>query len=69
MKQFELRFLDGSDVVVWMRAYSGNDKGAALGEAKKLSATHTIEVWEGDHKVVRVKRTNVMPIRDEQPQD
>ena len=59
MKQFELRFYDKLDVVILMRAYIGNDDLAALAEAERLSATHTIEVWEGDRKVARVKKGNI----------
>ena len=56
MKRFELRFYDRLDVFVLMRAYAGADDLAALAEARRLSATHTIEVWEGDRKVALVKK-------------
>lgn len=59
MRQFELRFLDKLDVPILMRAYIGGDDLAALAEAKRLSATHTIEVWHGDRKVARVRKGNV----------
>ena len=59
MKHFELRFLDKLDVIVLMRAYMGADDLAALAEAERLSATHTIEVWDGIRKVARVKKGNV----------
>jgi hypothetical protein len=59
MKHFELRFLDRLDVVVLMRAFIGSDDLAALSEAESLSATHTIEVWDGTRKVARVKKGNL----------
>lgn len=59
MKYFELRFLDRLDVAVLKRAYMGADDLAALAEAERLSATHTIEVWDGIRKVARVKKGNV----------
>ena len=58
MHHFEFRFHDKLDVAILRRAYIGNDDLAALAEAKKLSATHTIEVWEGARKVARVKKGN-----------
>lgn len=61
MKQFELRFLDRLDVVILMRAYAGADDLAALAEAERQSATHTIEVWDGARRVARVKKGNVPP--------
>lgn len=59
MKHFELRFLDRLDVVIVMRPYIGADDLAALAEAQRVSATHTIEVWDGIRKVARVKKGNV----------
>ena len=59
MKYFELRFLDRLNVVVLTRAYRARDDLAALSEAENLSATHTIEVWDGGRKVARVKKGNV----------
>ncbi|HEY2009501.1 MAG TPA: hypothetical protein VGH23_10960 [Rhizomicrobium sp.] len=59
MKHFELRFLDRLDVVIVMRSYIGADDLAALAEAQRVSATHTIEVWDGIRKVARVKKGNV----------
>ncbi|HVW72492.1 MAG TPA: hypothetical protein VHC39_02545 [Rhizomicrobium sp.] len=58
MKQFELRFLDLSEAVIRMRSYAGHDDLAALREAEKQSATHVVEVWEGNRKVARVKKDN-----------
>lgn len=58
MKHFELCFLDRLDVVILSRGYIGPDDLAALSEAERLSATHTIEVWDGARKVARVKRGN-----------
>jgi hypothetical protein len=59
MKHFELRFLDRLDVIIVTRSYIGPDDLAALAEAERVSATHTIEVWEGIRKVARVKKGNV----------
>jgi hypothetical protein len=56
MKQFELRFLDKLNVLILIRAYIGHDDLSALTEARRLSATHTIEVWDGRRKVARVKK-------------
>jgi|KBSSwiStaDraftv2_1062776.scaffolds.fasta_scaffold6637187_1 hypothetical protein len=58
MPNFELRFHDKLNVVVLLRGYSAGDDLAALAEAERLSATHTIEVWEGIRKVARVKKGN-----------
>jgi hypothetical protein len=58
VKSFELRFLDKRDTVIVMRAYSGSDDLAALAQAQLLSASHTIEVWQGRRKVARVKKGN-----------
>jgi hypothetical protein len=40
------------------RAYIGADDLTALAEAQRLSASHTIEVWDGIRKVARVKKGN-----------
>ena len=66
MKQFELRFLDGLDRVVLMRAYTGFDDRAALNEAQRLSKTHTIEVWQGRRRVTRLERENVSVFSNDQ---
>jgi len=58
MKHFELHFLDRLNVVILIRTYRGRDDLAALAEAQRVSATHTIEVWEGLRKVARVKKGN-----------
>jgi hypothetical protein len=58
MKQFELRFLDTSDLPVMIRAYVGQDDLDALDEAERLCLYHDIEVWEGTRKVARVKKGN-----------
>ena len=56
MKQFEIRFLDNLEVPVITRAFAAHDDLAALNEAERLCRTHTIEVWQGDHRVARVKK-------------
>ena len=64
MRQYQLRFFDKLDFIVLSRAYSARDDLAALGEAERLSLTHTIEIWDGDRKVARVKKGNA-PILSE----
>lgn len=61
MKQFQFRFIDKLDFVVHIRARSLMDDFAAFTEAKQLCATHTIEVWDGDRLVTRVKKGNLPP--------
>jgi hypothetical protein len=61
MKHFQICFLDRLDVPILMRAFLGADDLSALAEAQRLSATHTIEVWEGHRKVARVKKGNSAP--------
>jgi hypothetical protein len=56
MKQYQLRFLDRLNVAVLTRVYAGPDDLGALAEAERLSSTHTIEVWDGPRRVVRVKK-------------
>jgi len=56
MKQYELRFLDKLEFPVVVRAYAADDDLKALLEAKRQSATHMIEVWEGSRRVARVKK-------------
>jgi hypothetical protein len=56
MHIFELRFHDKLNVAILKRTYIGPDDFAALNEAKKLSATHAIEVWDGHRRVARVKK-------------
>jgi hypothetical protein len=59
MKMFQLRFLDRLDFVILTRAQAAMDDLDALAEAERLSVTHTIEVWDGDRRVARVKKGNV----------
>jgi hypothetical protein len=56
MKLFQLHYLDRSNVVVLNRAHAAKDDQGARIEAERQSFRHTIEVWEGDRKVARVKR-------------
>lgn len=58
MKQFEIRFLDRFDVPVFSRAFAALDDLEALDEAERLCKTHTVEVWQGNHRVARVKKGN-----------
>ena len=59
MKQFQLRYLDKLDFVVLVRKQTAADDLDALAEAERRSVTHTIEVWDGDRKVARVKKGNL----------
>jgi hypothetical protein len=59
MVQYELRFLDLKDKAVIVRAYWASDDLRALSEAERQSVTHTIEVWEGNRRVARVKKGNI----------
>jgi hypothetical protein len=61
MKLFHLHYLDRTNIVVLNRAYSARDELDALAEAQRRFSKHTIEVWEGDRKVARVKRGNLAP--------
>jgi hypothetical protein len=65
VKQFELRFLDRLEVPVVVRAYMARDDLAALNEAQRLCATHTIEVWDGDRRVARVKKGNAALVTED----
>ena len=56
MHIFELRFHDRLNVAIFKRTYIGPDDFAALKEAKRQSATHAIELWDGDRRVARIKR-------------
>jgi hypothetical protein len=58
VKKFVFNFLDVSDEIMSARAYLGTDDLAALAEAERISGTHTIEIWEGNRKVARVKKGN-----------
>lgn len=59
MKLFQLHYLDGSDVMVLKRAHAARNDLDALAEAERQSLNHTIEVWDGERKVARVKRSRL----------
>ena len=61
MKLFQLHYLNRSNVVVLNRAHAAKNDLDALAEAERRSFNHTIEVWEGDRKVARIKKGN-MPL-------
>ena len=50
-------------VIEWM----GLGDLAALDQARKLSITHAVEVWQGDRRVARVNRAYA-PLRAEDRQ-
>ena len=62
MKLFELRYLNESDSLVLSRSHAAQSDFDALIEAERGSITHTVEVWEGDRKVARVKK-GCVPLR------
>ena len=59
MHIFELRFHDRLNVPIFKRTFLGRDDLTALAEAERLSATHTIEIWDGVRRVARVKKGNL----------
>jgi len=59
MKLFQLHYLNSSDAVVLNRALAAPHDLDAISEAERRSFTHTIEVWDGDRKVARVKKSRV----------
>jgi hypothetical protein len=61
MKLFQLHYLSRTNAVVLNHAHPARDDPDALAEAQRRSSTHTIEVWEGDRKVARIKRGNLPP--------
>jgi hypothetical protein len=65
MGQYELRFLDAADAVLFARAHLAADDLAALQAATLQSGNHTVEVWGNSRRVARVKKGNA-PI---DPQD
>jgi hypothetical protein len=56
MQHYSIHFFDKMNVRFLVRNWSGSDDLAALAEAQSLSATHTIEVWQGERRVAHVKR-------------
>ena len=56
MQEYELRFLDRLDVVVTVRPAMAPDDLGAVAEAERVSATHTIEIWQDERLVARVKK-------------
>jgi hypothetical protein len=58
MQLYHIHFFDRRNVRFLVRDWSGADDLAALAEAQSLSATHTIEVWQGERRVAHVKRGN-----------
>jgi hypothetical protein len=56
MQQYKIRYLDSQDMVALTRTFYGQDDLAAFDEAKKLNATHTIELSRDDHMLARYER-------------
>ena len=66
MKLFQLRYLNQSDLVVLRRDHAARGDLDALIEAERGSRTHTVEVWDGDRKVARLKK-GCVPSRTARP--
>ncbi|HVV26849.1 MAG TPA: hypothetical protein VHC40_02665 [Rhizomicrobium sp.] len=58
MPHYQIRFLDGRNRAVLARDFEGKDDLAALAAAEKLCDMHSIEVWQGERRVARVKQGN-----------
>jgi hypothetical protein len=56
MQQYKISYLDSRDMVALTRTFYGQDDSAAFEVAKKLTATHTIELSRDDHMLVRYER-------------
>ncbi|HUE63499.1 MAG TPA: hypothetical protein VMO78_03895 [Rhizomicrobium sp.] len=67
MNQHEFHLLDKLEVPVIDRAYLAHDDLAALKEVERFRKTHTIEVWQGDRRVVRVKKGNAALVSEDRP--
>ena len=62
MRRYQIHFFDRLNVRFLVRAWIGRDDLDALNQARKLSSTHAVEVWEGDRRVARVNRAD-RPLR------
>jgi len=58
MKIFQLRYLSSSGAMVLNRTHAAQHELDAIGEAERRSFNHTIEVWDGERMVARVKKRN-----------
>jgi hypothetical protein len=56
MEQYEIRFLDGANVLVLVRRILARNDDAAMAEANSNSPTHTLEVWKQGRLVGRIER-------------
>jgi hypothetical protein len=48
--------------VVLSHAHAAQHDLDAIGEAERRSSTHTIEVWDGERVIARLRKRN-MPLR------
>ena len=62
MQHYQFHFFDRLNVRFLVRTWSGTDDIDALDKAQELSATHTIEVWQGGRRVACVNRAD-SPLR------
>ena len=56
LQHYQIHFFDRLNFRVLVRKWSGKDDLDALDEARRLSTTHAIEVWQNDRRVARVNR-------------
>jgi hypothetical protein len=56
MQRYKISYLDNRDIVALTRTFYGQDDLAAFEVAKKLTATHTIEVRRDDTMLVRYEQ-------------
>ena len=56
MQQYRISYLDSRDIVALTRTFYSPDDLAAFEVAKKLTATHTIELSRDDHMLARYER-------------
>ena len=61
MKLFELHYLNSSNAMVLNRVHAAQHDLDAISEAERRSFTHTIEVWDGERMIARVKKSSVAP--------
>ena len=59
MRNFQFRFFDRLGAMAHVTMWAAKDDLRALSEAQRQSASHTIEIWDGERRVARVKQGNV----------
>jgi hypothetical protein len=56
MPEYQFRFLDRLKVTVHVEVHEHEDDLAALDRAYRLSSTHSIEIWNDDLMVARIRK-------------